>query len=88
MSKPTQLSSSLVPGARNRYDDWVAVHVGHRQLKLRKEVSLTWTQMNQTLSIHATVRNNCLLLGGGMLTKSLGSVGKLFIVAQVLHLGI
>lgn len=42
--KPSKADPSFAPGARTRYDDFVAVHI------------------NQTSSIHATVRNTVLLL--------------------------
>jgi tyrosinase len=38
MAKPSKLDRQQFPGALNRYDDFVVVH------------------MNQTLSIHGTVR--------------------------------
>lgn len=38
LNKPSQADPAVFPGARNRYDDFVAVH------------------MNQTLTIHGTVR--------------------------------
>lgn len=43
MDKPPLVSTSEFPGVRNRYDDFVAVHI------------------NQTLSIHGTVRSKLYL---------------------------
>jgi hypothetical protein len=66
MGKPSKLPAGQFPGAQNRYDDFVVVHV------------------NQTLTIHGTVRNpfhwrhRC--------DADLSS-GKLLVLAPLFHVG-